>query len=275
MAEAVITERPVRAERLFDWLALNVALHWLLYVNVGLGLLVLAPFAAPVFMALGDRYAFSREIGSAIYSFYGLLCHQLPQRSFFLGGSKVSYSLEEIGRVWNYNDLFSLRQFVGNSVMGWKVAWSDRMVAMYGSFWLGGILFAITRPRNGTPTGKTTLPVLPWLLLGILPMGLDGATHTLNDILAGLSGTGFRDTNDWLRFLTGSVFPATFYAGDAVGSFNNLARLETGALFGFLTVWFIYPFIDWAMREMEQARRTRLAVAAGRDLGFVPEKTEE
>ena len=270
MAETAISDRTAKFVLAVDRFALNVARHWLLYANVGLGALVLAPFAAPVFMALG-----ATGIGDAIYSFYSLLCHQLPQRSFFLFGPKVSYTLAEIGRAWAYDDFFTLRQFIGNSTMGWKVAWSDRMVAMYGSLWLGGIVFGTFRRRQGEPTGRQSLPVLAWLLLGILPMGLDGGTHTLNDAIAGIRGTGFRDTNAWLQFLTGNFFPATFYAGDAVGSFNNVARLVTGALFGFLTIWFIYPFVDWAMRDMERVTRMRLSSPRAMALGVAPQMTKE
>lgn len=254
MAEVAISDpRQARAIRVNQY-KLTLAQHWLAAVNVVLGVLVLAPFAAPVLMAIGASPA-----AQLIYFFYSLLCHQLPERSFFLFGPQVSYSLAEVGRVWPTGDLLILRQFIGNSTMGWKVAWSDRMVAMYGSVWLGSLLYAILRRRDREPTGKTSLHVLAWLLIGILPFGVDGVTHTLNDALVGLSGTGFRDTNAWLASLTGNLLPATFYAGDAVGSFNNLARLVTGALFGSLTVWFLYPFIDWAMREWEQSIRFRLS----------------
>jgi hypothetical protein len=266
----VAGDRTVRFVFTVDRFALNVARHWLLYASIVLGTLVLAPFAAPILMALG-----ATEIGDVIYSIYGLLCHQLPQRSFFLFGPKVSYTLAEIGRAWPYDDFFTLRQFVGNSAMGWKVAWSDRMVAMYGALWLGGLVFAIVRMRQANPTGKTSLPVLAWLLCGVLPMAVDAGTHTINDALSGISGTGFRDTNAWLQTLTGNILPATFYAGDALGSFNNLARLVTGALFGFLTIGFIYPFVDWAMRDMERVARMRLSSPRAAALGFAPQVRNE
>jgi hypothetical protein len=31
---------------------------------------------------------------------------------------------------------FVLRQFIGSQSMGWRVAWSDRMVSFHGSIWL-------------------------------------------------------------------------------------------------------------------------------------------
>ena len=181
---------------------------------------------------------------NAIYFFYSFLCHQLPQRSLFLFGPKFSYSLAEIGAVWQYNDYATLRAFVGSAATGWKVAWSDRMVAMYGSLWVGGLIYGLLRGRHPEPSRRTRLSPVAWLGLAIVPIAVDGFSHVINDLIAGISGTGFRDTNEWLQVITANIFPATFYVGDALGSFNNLARLVTGALFGFATVWFVYPRMD-------------------------------
>ncbi len=257
MTQSVVSDRTAKFVLGVDQFAFSVARHWLLYLNVVLGVLVLAPFAAPSLMAVG-----ATGPANAIYTFYSFLCHQLPERSYFLFGPKVSYSLAEIARVWKYDDMLTLHQFVGNSAMGWKVAWSDRMVSLYGGLWLGGLLYAL---------GRNRLPRLSqavWLFLGVLPIFVDGISHTINDVVAGLSGTGFRDTNAWLQFLTGNIFPATLYAGDALGSFNSLARLVTGALFGLLTVWFAYPFIEAAMHDLEHQTRARLATPRATRLGF-------
>jgi len=43
--------------------------------------------------------------------------------------------------------------------------------------------------------------------------------------------------------LTGNTFPATFYVGDALGSFNSWMRLITGILFALGVVWFIFPYL--------------------------------
>jgi hypothetical protein len=51
-----------------------------------------------------------------------------------------------------------------------------------------------------------------------------------------------RDSNLWLAALTFNAFPATFYAGDALGSFNSWIRLITGSLFALGVVWFIFPY---------------------------------
>ncbi len=274
MTQTVVSDRTAKLALTVDRFAFDLAQHWLLYVNVLLGIFVLAPFAAPALMAIG-----ATAPADAIYFFYGFLCHQLPQRSLFLFGHKASYSLAEISRAWQYDNFLTLRAFIGNEAMGWKVAWSDRMVSMYGSLWIGGLLFAWLRLRHperkpaltrSVSEGRGALlsPPVVWLFVGILPMGLDGFSHMINDIVAGLSGTGFRDTNAWLQFLTGNIFPAKFYAGDALGSFNNLARLVTGALFGLTTVLFLYPFVETAMRDMERQARARLASPRAAALGF-------
>jgi hypothetical protein len=70
---------------------------------------------------------------------------------------------------------------------------------------------------------------------------MDGGSHAISDI-AGI-GLGFRDTNQWLALLTNNSFPATFYAGDALGSFNSWARFVTGLLAGLALVWLAFPFL--------------------------------
>jgi uncharacterized membrane protein len=187
------------------------------------------PWLAPLFMNLGWDSA-----GKAIYLLYTALCHQLPQRSFFLFGSYSMYSLAEIQSVWqNTNNPLILRQFIGDPGMGWKVAWSDRMVFMYTTILLWGILFWLVRKR---------IKPLPWwgFALFLLPMLVDGSTHVISDFTAGI-GLGFRYDNAWLASLTGNTFPATFYAGDGLGSFNSWMRLITGLLFSLGLVWTVYP----------------------------------
>jgi uncharacterized membrane protein len=200
------------------------------------GIYVFLPFLAPLFMYIGWA-----GLGKAIYTVYSFLCHQLPERSYFLLGSNISYSIPEIQSAWKVTiDPLILRQFIGNPEMGWKVAWSDRMVSMYVSTWLFGLIWWPLRKR---------IKILPWwgLLLFLLPMGVDGTSHLISD-LYGL-GQGFRDSNAWLSQLTGGILPASFYAGDAWGSFNAWMRLGTGIFFGIGIVWFGFPFLDQAFED--------------------------
>ena len=139
-----------------------------------------------------------------------------------------------------------------NVQFGYTVAWSDRMISFYGSIWVGALVFAMFRTRI-----KSLSPIA-WLFIGIMPVGLDGITHMVNDALAGTSGAGFHDTNSWLTFLRGNILPPSFYAGDALSSFNSGLRWITGILFGLMTVWFIFPFIETAMRDLRNQAGAQL-----------------
>lgn len=218
----------------------NIHFHWLAPISILLGIYVGLPFLAPVFMHSGFVSA-----AKVIYFIYSWLCHQLPERSFFLYGSKFTYSLTEIQNTWqNTINPAILRQFIGTPDMGWKVAWSDRMVSMFISMWLFGMIWWFVRRR---------LKPLPWwgFILFLLPMAVDGTSHFFSD-LAGI-GQGFRFNNDWLAVLTGHVFRVSFYFGDAWGSFNSLMRLLTGILFGLGIVWYTYPYIDKAFPQKDRS----------------------
>ena len=205
--------------------------HWLGTVAVALGLYAGLPWLAPVFMQLGWTGP-----AQGIYLLYSTQCHQLPERSFFLFGPKAMLSLADVQSAWQSTlNPFILRQFIGNPEVGWKVAWSDRMVALYTSLFAASVVVAIWRRRI------RPLPIWAALLLA-LPMVIDGGTHFGSD-LAGL-GQGFRDTNAWLAVLTGNVLPAAFYAGDALGSFNSWMRLITGALFGISIGFWALPYLE-------------------------------
>ncbi len=142
-------------------------------------------------------------------------------------------------------DTLSLRQFRGNAALGWKVAWSDRMISMYGGVWLAALAFAFL------PRLRRHRPIAWWqFVLLILPMAVDGATHFISD-LSGLT-EGFRYQNEWLAALTGGVLGDGFYAGDSLGSFNSWMRLGTGLPFGIGCVGFAFPYIDRHASEVVQ-----------------------
>lgn len=221
-----------------------ISKRWLTLFIVVFGAFILTPFLAPVFMKIG-----ATGPARVIYAWYSLFCHQLPQRSLFLFGPKLMYSLAEIEAVWPIEGFLGLRQFVGNAEMGYKVAWSDRMVALYGSLWLGAIIHGLGR-RWLKP-----LPPVAWFTFGFLPLALDGFSHVINDLVAGTGGAGFRDTNAWLQALTGNRLPTWFYVGDALGSFNSDMRWLTGILFGLCTAWLLFPLMDGALHRPSEPPR--------------------
>ena len=156
------------------------------------------------------------------------------------------YSAAELGTLAGVtNDPLALRAFIGSAELGWKVAWSDRMVSLYTSVFVFGLVARLLRRR------LAPLPIWAFVLLA-LPMALDGGTHLLSDV-AGF-GQGFRDQNTWLAALTGSLLPRSFYAGDALGSFNSWMRLLTGTLFGLGVVWTAFPHIERALEPTNAGR---------------------
>jgi uncharacterized membrane protein len=220
----------LRARRLVAFFAR----HWLALLLTSLLLFTSVPFLAPVAMAAGWTQA-----GNTIYSLYGPFCHQLPQRSWFLFGPKLTYTLSELQQYAPVDSPWAWRSFVGNPEIGWKVAWSDRMVSFYFMTPIFGLVYALLRS-----TGVRVKPI-SWLLLAALlaPMAIDGVSHALNDLLSGMAGGGFRDTNAWLAALTGNAFPG-FYAGDQFGTFNWWARLITGLLAALGLAFFTFPWLN-------------------------------
>ena len=201
------------------------------------GLIVGLPWLAPVLMKIG-----ATGPARAVYYVYSFLCHQLANRSFFLFGSKWMYSYAEVlPFVPGVDPWVGLRAFIGTPELGYKVAWSDRMVSLYGGIFLGGLIFALLDHRLRSPRW--------WMfVLLIVPMAVDGITHTISD-LTGV-GQGFRYDNAWLATLTGHLLPQRFYVGTEVGSFNSWMRLITGLLFGLAMAWMVYPVLAAYFRDI-------------------------
>jgi uncharacterized membrane protein len=223
---------------------LGLSRHWLAYANLFWGVLVGLPWLAPVLMRSG-----ATGLAKGIYSLYSYLCHQLANRSFFLFGSRLMYSYTDLlPYAADANTYPGLRAFIGAPELGYKVAWSDRMVSLYGGIFLGGVLFALLRRWLKSP--RWTL-----LLLMIVPIVLDGTTHMISDW--GGVGQGFRYGNAWLAYLTQNVLPANFYIGNELGSFNSWMRLITGLLAGLGITWMLYPPLDDAFRETQRTLVSR------------------
>ncbi len=253
MAETVVTGRTRDAIIFIDRLMLALSRHWVLIASLVLGVWVLLPWLAPALMAVGlDGFAQGARL---IYAFYGLQCHQLPQRSYFLFGPRLMYPLADINAVWPYTGHLQLRQFIGTPEMGYKIAWSDRMVSLYTPLFVGGLLFALARWRSRRQRPWRSLPVRRWLL-ALVPLFIDGVAHMVSDAIHPVFS--FRESNAWLSWLTGAAFAPTFYAGDAIASFNWWMRLLTGLLAGFASVWLVYPHVADAFAEIRASLETKL-----------------
>lgn len=220
-----------------DLLVAWLQAHWLLAVLALLAVWNGLPWLAPVFMRLGWETP-----ARAIYTLYILFCHQLPQRSWFLFGPEFTYSRDQILLAWaGTTDPVTplrMRAFLGTAEMGWKLAWSDRMISFYTGWLLVGLVYARVRGRwRGLGLGAA--------ILLMLPMVIDGGSHMLSD-LGGLR-EGFRESNLWLAVLTNHALAPEFYAGDQWGSFNSIMRLLTGLLAAVGLIGFAFPYIDRMM----------------------------
>ncbi len=213
-------------------LALFFARHWLAVFNLFVFLYVSIPFAAPVLMKNG-----ATRPASLIYRIYSPLCHQLAYRSWFLYGEQPAYPLEIANTSLNSyrestgihpDDYWGSRAFIGNEQVGYKVGLCQRDVGIYGGLLLGGLLFGLLRGH------LKPLPIPLWLLLGILPIAIDGGS----------------------QFLSALPFLSTF-----IRESTPLLRTITGALFGVTNVWMAYPYVEESMDEICILITTKLSSA--------------
>jgi uncharacterized membrane protein len=233
--QAARREQPTGRKRTFvsaaDRFVFWLSKHWLAVFNILAFLYVGLPFLAPTLMHLGTGGA-----ASLIYTVYRPLCHQLPQRSWFLFGPQLAYSLPELMELAGdaVTGPFS-NSFVGNEALGYKVAFCQRDTAIYGAILLFGLLFGVLR-RVGS-----VRPLSWWayILLGLVPMGLDGGYQLLSYALP-------------------VVFPSI-----SLRPFETtpLMRVLTGMLFGWATVWLAYPYVQDSMDDVRASLQQRLGWA--------------
>lgn len=213
----------IAADRFIFWLSK----HWLAVFNTLAFLYVGLPFLAPMLMQLGAEGA-----ASVIYRIYGPLCHQLPQRSFFLFGPQLSYRLPELMEL--AGDKVSgpwANEFVGSPELGYKMAFCQRDAAIYGAIFLFGVIYGLLRRR------WDVRPLSWWayILMGLVPMGLDG---------------GYQ----FLSYALPLVFP-----GISLQPYETtpLMRVITGTLFGWATVWLAYPYLQESMEDVRASLERR------------------
>jgi uncharacterized membrane protein len=186
-----------------DRIILGFSKHWLLYLNGLVLLYVGLPFVAPVLMKLGVTGP-----AHAIYTFYSALCHQLGFRSFFLFGEQATYPRDVFQQYTGISgdDLFGARAFIGNAMLGYKVAFCERDVAIYAAVLLGGLVYML-------PPVRQRLGPMPWLayaLIGIVPIGIDGFWQLLSqypyNLIPPFSFLPYHESSTFLRLLTGGLF---------------------------------------------------------------------
>lgn len=225
-----------------DRVSFWISRRYLLLLNLFMLFYVGLPFLAPSLMELGATFP-----AKVIYRIYSPLCHQFGFRSFFLFGEQPYYPLaeanlsgvktfEEISGIPHLDDPYSFtrfaaRSYVGDEVVGYKIALCERDVAIYLSILLFGIIFGFT--------GRRIKPLhwALWILIGLGPIGLDGFSQLFSQF-----------NWAWLA----SVIPYR--------ESTPFLRVLTGALFGLSTAWFAYPNIEETMNETRQYYIKKFAV---------------
>lgn len=221
--------------------------HYLLILNIFMFIYVGLPFFAPALMKAGLVVP-----AQVLYKIYSPLCHQFGFRSFFLFGEQPYYPLAEAGvtgaktfeQVTGLQELnnpasferFEAREFVGNDALGYKVALCERDVAIYGAMLLFGVVFSLT--------GRRLRPLhwFLWILLGMGPIGLDGFSQLFSQF-----------NLPWLATLLPYRESTPFL------------RAFTGGLFGWMTAWYAYPYIEESMRETRQFFLKKAAIVQASD----------
>lgn len=209
--------------------------HYMLMFNLFVLLYVGLPVLAPALMRIG-----AEAPANLIYRAYGFACHQQAYRSFFLFGEQPVYPREAAGveGLVTYGQATGLsegndpdsyyvaRNFVGNPEVGYKMALCQRDIAIYFAIFLFGVIFALTGQR---------IPPLPWywwILLGLVPVGLDGVSQLISQ--PPISLLPYRESTPFFRSLT-------------------------GFLFGFTTAWFGYPLVEETMLDTRRILGEKLS----------------
>jgi len=192
--------------------------HWLTVLVGILFAYSLLPFLAPVLKKTGFD-----GLAQWIYQPYKFVCHTYGFRSFYLFGDSFVNDRTTFERKSGIDTatlvgLLQARDFQGNPNMGFKVALCERDIAIYLAMAINGVAYGLTR-RRAQP-----LPWLVFLLIGIVPIGLDGFSQLFSQPPFNL--IPYRESTWWLR-------------------------LATGGLFGFSLAWLIFPLIDGTFRQPE------------------------
>ncbi len=232
-SEAAMPVEITRADKFSYW----ISRHYMFVLNTLVLLYVGLPFLAPVLMSAG----YTRP-ATTIYRFYGLVCHQLAFRSWFIFGDQIAYPREaaDVSGLIPFgtatgvgeDDELAARAYIGEPGIGYKVALCERDIAIYGGILLFGLVFSLTGRRI------KPLPWYFWLLFGILPIAIDGFSQLLSQPPLGFFT--YRESTPLLRSIT-------------------------GFLFGLTTAWFGFPIVEESMVDVRRYYGQKMARAKAQE----------
>ncbi len=231
-------EDPTSVENtLEDWVnraSLYFAEHWLLAVNIISGVFAGLPYLSPVLAYYGFDGA-----ANIIFRAYRVTCHQLPSRSYF--------------------------------ILGHQAALCHRCTAIWGVFFLAGVLYRLVRHR---------LKSMPfhWWVLALIPAGLDGGTQLVGPLYQALPPwwlTGFsivvwvsltaimytHNVKQWQYYLFVLCFPLGMMYVHLTGPrlSNWELRTVTGSIWGLANVWLMFPMLEESFQEVREEMARRFA----------------
>jgi len=242
-------------------LLLCLARHWLRIILCALALYISLPWLAPTLAKLGLNAP-----ADFIYTLYSPFCHQFAFRSPFLFGEQAFYPREaarsgyapfeafaseseafkDLYRYWtsvyggrspappaNVEGLaefsvvqqFAARHFIGDEAIGYKTSLCARDLAIYTMLFAGGMIYRHFRWRI------KPLPFWLYLFVGLGPVGLDGFSQLLS--YPPFEYWPVRETEPFFRIITGGVF-------------------------GLMSAWLGFPYLERSMQDLIEALDSHL-----------------
>lgn len=184
---SLVAERQrTRLEREIDRVVAVWARHWLASLNMLVGFFAALPLLAPWLMASGHP-----RLAELIYLAYRFVCHQKPERSFFLFGHQIAYCQRD------------LAIYTGVFVLGLVYALVRR--SLHPLSWRGAFLLALPMAVDGTTqlvglrestwqlrvvTGVFFALAIVWFIYPRLELGFAEIRAVLARREQGCTGTG-------------------------------------------------------------------------------------
>ena len=237
-------------------LTLRLARNWLRIVLTVLAIYCSLPWLAPTLAKLG-----AQGPADIIYTLYSPFCHQFAFRSVFLYGDQAFYPRAAAGsgyepfeayaaesevfqqqyqfwssyyggnapapegtveglNTFSVAQQFAARHFIGDETFGFKTSLCARDLAIYAMIFAGGLIYRRFRWRI------RPMPFWLFVIVGLGPIGLDGFSQLL------------------------SYPPFEFWP---VRETVPIFRIVTGGLFGLMSAWLGFPYIERSMQDLVHA----------------------